>query len=122
MKRVALVIPDAGPLISLGVGKSLSLLLKLDLPIYLVDVVYDEVTRDKKKPGAVEIRNFVTTHPAIVHVVETEVGRLIAERRATQPNYRFSHAGETAIANFFARIDEIMIRASRSSSSLRTPR
>jgi hypothetical protein len=108
VKRVALVIPDAGPMISLGVGKSLHLLLKLDLPIYLVDVVYDEVTLDQNKPGAREIRNFVMRHPGIVHVAETEIGRIIKEKRSSDRNYRFPHAGETAIGNFFAKIDEII--------------
>lgn len=108
MRRVALVIPDAGPLISLGVGKSLSLLLKLDLPIYVVDVVYDEVTSDQHKLGAREIKEFVTANPEVVHIAETEIGRLIKEKRATNRNYRFPHGGETAISNFFAGIDEII--------------
>ncbi len=36
MKRVVIVIPDAGPLISLGKAKNLEILLKLELPIYSV--------------------------------------------------------------------------------------
>jgi len=46
MKRVALIMDDAGPLISLGKAKSLDILLKLDLPIYIIDQVYFEVTRE----------------------------------------------------------------------------
>jgi hypothetical protein len=44
-RRVALLVPDAGPLISLGRIDRLSLLLLLKLPIYLVDQVVYEVAR-----------------------------------------------------------------------------
>lgn len=45
-KRCTLVIPDAGPFNSLWVANELPLLLKLDMPIVVVDAVYDELTRD----------------------------------------------------------------------------
>ncbi len=52
MKRTVLVIPDSGPLISLSVANRLDLLLKLDMPIYVVDQVFYECTKDLTKIGA----------------------------------------------------------------------
>ncbi len=63
MKRVALVIPDAGQLISLGKAQSLEILLKLDLPIYIVDQVYFEVTREPSFEDAKIIRQFAQSYP-----------------------------------------------------------
>ena len=50
MKRCVLVIPDAGPLNSLWVADRLDLLLRLDMPIVVVDAVYDEVTSNPCLP------------------------------------------------------------------------
>jgi hypothetical protein len=44
--RCTLVVPDAGPLNSLWVAGRLDLLLALDMPIVVIDAVYDEVTSD----------------------------------------------------------------------------
>lgn len=42
-RRVVLLVPDAGPLISLATIDRLELLLEINLPIYLVDQVAHEV-------------------------------------------------------------------------------
>lgn len=44
--RCVLVIPDAGPINSLWTAGHLDLLLKLDIPIVMIDAVYDELTGD----------------------------------------------------------------------------
>lgn len=108
MKRVALVIPDAGPLISLGRAGRIDILLKLDLPIYLVDQVVFEVTRDRSLPDAVRIADFIAGNPAVVHVVETFVGAAAAETRRRTPAARQRGLGEAAIAEFYSRIDEVI--------------
>ncbi|TGO01975.1 hypothetical protein PN36_32870 [Candidatus Thiomargarita nelsonii] len=79
MKRVALIIPDAGPLISLGKAKSLDILLKLELPIYIIDQVYFEVTRE---------------------IIETQVGRLARMEREINPSARQRQLGDAAITDF----------------------
>ena len=45
------MIPDSSPLISLAIGNSLDLFLKLDLPVRLVDVVYLKTVLNHEKPG-----------------------------------------------------------------------
>ncbi len=44
--RCVLVIPDAGPINSLWTAGRLDLLLALEIPIVLIDAVYDELTSD----------------------------------------------------------------------------
>ncbi|MEK8020160.1 MAG: hypothetical protein VSS75_025085 [Candidatus Parabeggiatoa sp.] len=52
MKRTVLAIPDSGPLISLGIAERLDLLLKLDMPVYIIDHVLYECTNDLTRLGA----------------------------------------------------------------------
>ncbi|MGH6914610.1 MAG: hypothetical protein ACREH3_13000, partial [Geminicoccales bacterium] len=73
MKRVALVIPDSGPLISLGRAARLDLLLLLDLPIYLVDQVAFEATHSQHHEDAARIGAFIEGNPDRVRVVTTFV-------------------------------------------------
>ena len=107
MKRIALLIPDAGPLISLARGGALDTLLLIDVPIYVVDEVLFETTRDKSFPDAQAIEDFVNDN-ARVHVFETEVGKLSAMMREKDPTYAPKGQGEAAIAQMYARVDEVV--------------
>jgi hypothetical protein len=75
-------------MISLGKDDCLDVLLKLVLPIYIVDQVLHQVTRDPRHNDAPRIAAFVQGHADIVRGVTTEVGRSAAARRA---------AGETGV-------------------------
>jgi hypothetical protein len=108
MKRVALAIPDAGPLISLGKADRLDLLLLLDVPIYLVDQVVFEVTQDAKHDDAARIEAFIVANPDRVRVVTTFVGTAAARARAESPDQRQRGLGEAAVAEFYTRIDEVV--------------
>lgn len=46
MKRCTLVVPDAGPFDSLWFADEFEILLKLDMPIVVVDASHDELTSD----------------------------------------------------------------------------
>ncbi|WP_448202604.1 hypothetical protein [Azospirillum sp. sgz302134] len=107
MTRVVLVVPDAGPLISLGKADALSHLLSLELPIYVVDQVLFEVTRDERHDDARRIADFVAGHQSTIHVFETEVGKDAASRRVAGETARQKGRGEAAIAEFLARLDEV---------------
>lgn len=107
MSRVVLVVPDAGPLISLGRADALSILLRLGLPIYVVDQVLFEVTRDERHEDARRIAAFVQEHPQTVHVFSTVVGGEAARRRHAGEAGRQKGQGEAAIAEFLARLDEV---------------
>jgi len=47
-RRVEIIMPDAGPLISLAMGGALDTLLLVDVPIRIVDQVLYEVTKSDK--------------------------------------------------------------------------
>ena len=82
MKRCSLIIPDAGPINSLWVADQLSLLLKLDMTIILIDVVYDELTSDPINwPKDNAVKKFVEGHTPPFIIETTGTG---AEARAKQ--------------------------------------
>ena len=101
MKRCTLLIPDAGPLISLWVADCLDLLLRLDMPIVVVDAVYDEVSRDPSYLQDAEIKAFIDAHVPPFAIEETNIGTVARERRrAGQPPIR--NTGELAIIQFIS--------------------
>ena len=100
------MVPDAGPLISFAKADRLDVILLLGFPIYVVDQVRFEVTRNKQFPDAVRIEKFVRDHPGIVHEFSTAVGQAAAQRRA-QGEVRQPGQGEAAIAEFLVRLDEV---------------
>ncbi len=111
MQKVVLIIPDSGPLISLARGKSLELLLALEIPVYIVDVVYEEVTSYRDFPDALEIEKFVQANAnGKIHKFNTEIMEDIEARKRKTPGYRKKHAGEMAIAEMVTRLDEIANR------------
>ncbi|MFN5190123.1 MAG: hypothetical protein ACK5YU_10345 [Burkholderiales bacterium] len=106
MSKVEIILPDAGPLISLALGEALPDLLKLGMPVHIVDQVYFEVTGNLGHPGAKEARDFVESNPMQVHVATTTVGRLAAVERESDPLVRHRGLGEAAIGEFLSRLDE----------------
>lgn len=107
-RRVVLLVPDAGPLISLATIDRLELLLAVDLPIYLVDQVAHEVTVRDTLPDARRIRRFIHEHTDMVTIFSTAVGQAAARRRSEGETGRQKGQGEAAIAEFLARMDEVL--------------
>lgn len=107
MSRIVLVVPDTGPLISLGKADCLPILLKLDVPIIIVDQVLHEATRDRRFPDAGRIDAFVQGNPQRVTVFNTVVGEAAAAQRAAFGDGRQRGLGEAAVAEFLARLDEV---------------
>ncbi|MGF9566514.1 hypothetical protein [Neorhizobium sp. JUb45] len=101
MTQVVIVVPDAGPLISLAKAKRLDLLIALRLPVYVMDQVYWEATRNKDKPDALAIIGFVEANADLVHIAETETGENARfAREAGRVGKRQSSLGEAAISEF----------------------
>ncbi len=98
-RRVVLVLPDSGPLISFSVGGHLGLLLSLNIPVFIVDEVFRECTRDLSKPGALAVRDFVFQNHDKVRIAQTFVGEM-AERVRNEGGSPGRGLGEAAIADF----------------------
>lgn len=106
-KSVVLVLPDSGPLISLSIGHHLDLLLRLGIPIFIVDEVLRECTLDPSRPGARTIVNFVLDNPERVFVGQTFVGEM-ADRVRKEGKTPGRGLVEAAAAEFFANIDRFI--------------
>lgn len=107
-KKITLVIPDAGPLISLATGNALDLLLALrpGVRLVLTDFVYFEVTvfQDRFLDGA-QIADFVKKHQAAIEIVPTSIGEFaipgIQEKLRNNPNVPWPNdLGELSISSF----------------------
>lgn len=89
------LVPDAGPLITLAYADSLDLLFKPGWPVVLVDMVLHEVTRHQT-PASARLAQWAMTHN--VTVLATRVGQRyqrILEAESMAP--RKAHLGEMAI-------------------------
>jgi len=101
MKRATLILPDAGPINSLWVADALSLFLALDMPIVVVDAVYDEVTSDPTYRKDRDVKDFLDTHQPPFHIATTDIGQQEREKRqAGRPLKK--NAGELAIVDFLS--------------------
>ena len=101
MKRCVLVVPDAGPLNSLWVADQLHLLLLLDMPIIVVDAVYEEVTSDPSYLKDAEVKAFIDDNSPPFVVESTFIGEL--ERQQRQPGMpRRKTIGELAMMDFIS--------------------
>lgn len=107
-KPIRIVLPDAGPLISLALGNALNLLLldSDDVRIVVTDVVEFEAThRTDRHADAVTIRAFLQEHAQRVEVLPTIIGALaLADLRrrvlAGEPANLSKDLGEPSITNF----------------------
>jgi len=103
---VVLVVPDAGPLISLAKADCLDLLLLPGVPVWIVDQVRFEASGSDRFPDAIRIDRFIRSHDARIMEFTTAVGLAAAQRRA-QGEVRQPGQGEAAIAEFLQRLDEV---------------
>ena len=100
-----IIVPDARPLIHLAQSGTLHLLHALGRAVILVDVVRDEITRDRNKPGAAVLLDWIEAGQragsnAPVRVEVTDTGRAIALARVTEPGFTMRNGGENAIVDW----------------------
>jgi predicted nucleic acid-binding protein len=101
VKRCTLIIPDAGPINSLWVADQLSLLLKLDMKIVVVDAVYDEMTSDLSYPKDKAVKEFIDGNQPPFVVETTDIGTAERAKRARGEKTK-KNAGELAIMDFMS--------------------
>lgn len=97
--RPALLVPDAGPLFSLAAADLLHVLLRTQLVV--TDIVKEETfDRGKLKGASVEavaLRAFFVKHAKVIHIQETNVGRLLKLARRADPTAKVPNIGELSI-------------------------
>lgn len=101
MKRCTLVLPDAGPFNSLWVADRLDLLLKLEMKIVVVDVVYDELTSDLAYQKDREVKAFVDNNSPPFIIERTDIGDIEREKRRAGKKLK-KNAGEIAMTDFLS--------------------
>jgi hypothetical protein len=102
--RFALIVTDAGPLITLAVAQALDTLLLAKLPVIVPDMVRFEVVRDSSKPGAQEVADWIRRHEGDgVRVASTEVFEEYQVLLAANPATRTKDRGEQAAAEVLGR-------------------
>jgi len=102
--RCTLIIPDAGPLNSLWVADRLDLLLVLDMPVVVIDAVYDEATSDPVRyQKDREVKAFIDARLGAGIVLEaTFVGAQARAARARGTYVPGIGVGDAAIAEFMS--------------------
>ena len=99
MKHFALIVTDSGPLITLGVAKSLDALLAPKLPVIVPDMVRFEVIRDLNKPGAQEVADWIRSHEGVsLRVASTEVFEEFQVLSTARPGTKTAGRGEQSAA------------------------
>jgi hypothetical protein len=100
--NIALIVTDAGPLITLAVANALDTLLLLGARVIIPDVVQFEVTRHIDRPGAQEFIAWSGAHRGMVEIGHTEEFDEFTELLARDPARRTRNRGELAAAELLA--------------------
>jgi hypothetical protein len=89
------IVPDAGPLITLAYAEALDLLLKPGWPVWIVDMVLHEVTRNDT-PTSMAIGAWVSRNK--LHLLRTDIHQdYFASLANDRPKRKKSNLGERAI-------------------------
>lgn len=100
--NIALIVTDAGPLITLAVADALDTLTLLGARVIIPDMVQFEVTRHIDRPGAQEFIAWLSARPSGVEIGHSEEFDEFAEILALDPARRMRNRGELAAAEILA--------------------
>jgi predicted nucleic acid-binding protein len=93
-KCCELIVPDAGPLITLAYADHLDLLLAMHIKVVVIDMVKIELTRHKTETSEL-ILNFISKNN--IEIKTTDIGTKAIEEGDA---FKKAHAGERAIQDF----------------------
>lgn len=105
-KRIRIVIPDAGVLISLAAGGLLDLMMTFrpGVQVVISDVVEYEVTRRTDTASAMTIRSFLSKYAGHILVDKTSYGELLSSARKYTDIRLPEDLGETSIYSYIGTI------------------
>lgn len=99
MKRIEIIVPDSGPLITLALANALETLLLPNVPVHIPDMVRFEVIRDLTKPGAAEIAKWIReSERRGVQVRSTQTYEEYETLLRANPTFKSRNRGEMAAA------------------------
>ncbi len=102
-KHCKLILPDSGPINSLWVANRLDLLLALNLPVIIIDAVYDELTSDLAYGKDREVKAFIDRHLGTkIFIENTFIGQVAREKRLSGEFRTNEDIGEQAIIGFMS--------------------
>ncbi len=96
---VAVIIPDASPVLTLARVGRLDLLGSFTVPVRIVDQVYYEITKPENDPEGEVAAGLKRLHNQI-EIVETNVGVGYQTRRARNPQEPGGNLGEIAVDEY----------------------
>jgi hypothetical protein len=96
---VALIIPDASPVLTLARVDRLDLLMAFNVPIKIVDQVHYEITKPQNDTHG-RVAAFLEHHGNSIEIVETVVGLGFKTLRARDPDASGSNLGEEAVSEY----------------------
>ncbi len=96
---IAIIIPDASPVLTLARINRLDLLLTFNVPIRIVDQVHYEITKPQNDADG-HVAAFLHRMGNQLEVVETSVGVGFKTRIVRDPNARSSNLGEEAVSEY----------------------
>ncbi len=100
---VAVIIPDASPVLTLARIGRLELLTTFEVPIHIVDQVHYEITKPQNDPKG-EIAQFLTRNSNRINIIETIVGTGFKVARERNPKTRSAGLGEAAVSEYAVRL------------------
>jgi len=99
MKRIEIIVPDSGPLITLALAGALETLLLPKVPVHIPDMVRFEVIRDLTTPGASEIAQWIRDNERRgVQIRSTQTYEEYEALIRLNPTVRSRNRGEMAAA------------------------
>jgi hypothetical protein len=96
---VAVIIPDASPVLTLARIGRIDLLSSFTVPIKIVDQVYYEITKPQNDPKG-EVATALKQLHNQIDIVETNVGVGYQTRRARNPQVPSANLGEIAVDEY----------------------
>ena len=96
---VAVIFPDASPILTLSRIGRLDLLMCFSVPIKIVDQVHYEITKPQNDPNG-EVATVLSRLHNQVEIVETNIGVGYRVRRARNPREPSSNLGEIAVDEY----------------------
>lgn len=107
-----LVIPDTGPLITLGVLGRFDLLERFRCPVLLTDMIHDEVTRGPDDaPDRIAFEKWFSNKGNRIQTIDTLYGtmwRSLSREKQRSIRRQFPNAGEESIREFAGKVAEVI--------------